>query len=61
MLGKMQFYLAAVPVAILFGLSKGGFSGLARRAPPDRFYALILAFTFLIGVKLTYDALLALA
>jgi hypothetical protein len=27
---------------------------------PDRFYALILALTFLIGVKLTYDGVLAL-
>jgi hypothetical protein len=91
MSGELQFYLAAVPAAILFGLSKGGFSSLSslgmpmlslvaspvraaaivlpilivqdwlvRRVSPDRFYALILALTFLIGVKLTYDAASAL-
>jgi hypothetical protein len=31
-----------------------------RRVAADRFYAIILVITFLIGVKLTYDALLAL-
>ena len=61
MSGEIQLHLAAIPVAILFGLSKGGFSGLVRRAPLDQLYALILALIFLIGVKLTYDALLALA
>jgi hypothetical protein len=45
MSGEMQFYLVAVAAVILFGLSKGGFSGLS----------------FLIGVKLTYDAVRALA
>jgi uncharacterized membrane protein YfcA len=34
---------------------------LARRASADRFYAIILALTFLVGVKLTYDAVRALA
>ena len=34
---------------------------LVRRVSADRFYAIILAMTFLIGVKLTYDAVLALA
>jgi hypothetical protein len=34
---------------------------LVRRAPADRFYAIILALTFLIGVKLTYDAVRAFA
>jgi uncharacterized protein len=47
-----------LPVAIL-----STFAGvwLVRRVSPDRFYALILALTFLIGVKLTYDAVLKLA
>jgi uncharacterized protein len=46
-----------VPVAVL-----STFAGvwLVRRVPSDRFYAIILALTFLIGVKLTYDALHAL-
>jgi hypothetical protein len=34
---------------------------LARWAPAERFYAIILALTFLIGVKLTYDAVRGLA
>jgi uncharacterized protein len=34
---------------------------LVRRVSADRFYAIILALTFLIGVKLTYDAVRALA
>ena len=33
---------------------------LVRRVSADRFYAIILALTFLIGVKLTYDAVRAL-
>jgi uncharacterized protein len=47
-----------LPVAIL-----STFAGvwLVRRVSPVRFYALILALTFLVGVKLTYDAILALA
>jgi uncharacterized protein len=47
-----------IPVAVL-----STFAGvwLVRRVSADRFYALILALTLLIGVKLTYDALLALA
>jgi uncharacterized protein len=47
-----------VPVAVL-----STFAGvwLVRRVSADRFYAIILAMTFLIGVKLTYDAVLALA
>ena len=47
-----------VPVAIL-----SAFAGvwLVRRVSTDRFYAIILALTFLIGVKLTYDAIRALA
>jgi hypothetical protein len=61
MSGEVQFYLVAVPAVILFGLSKGGFLRLVHRAPPERFYAVILGLTFLIGVKLTYDAVLALA
>jgi uncharacterized membrane protein YfcA len=47
-----------LPVAIL---STFGGVWLVRRVSPDRFYALILALTFLVGVKLTYDAVLALA
>ena len=47
-----------VPVALL-----STFAGvwLVRRVSPHRFYGLILALTFLIGVKLTYDAVRALA
>ena len=47
-----------MPIAIL-----STFAGvwLVRRVSPDRFYALILVLTFLIGLKLTYDAVLALA
>jgi len=47
-----------IPVAVL-----STFAGvwLVRRAPPDRFYLIILGLTFLIGVKLTYDAVSALA
>jgi hypothetical protein len=46
-----------IPVAVLLT-----FAGvwLVRRVAADRFYAIILVITFLIGVKLTYDALLAL-
>ena len=47
-----------IPVAIV-----STFAGVwvVRRVSPDRFYALILALTLLIGVKLTYDAVRALA
>ena len=47
-----------IPVAIL-----STFAGvwLTRRVSADRFYAVILALTFLIGVKLSYDAVRALA
>jgi uncharacterized protein len=47
-----------IPVAIL-----STFAGvwLTRRVSADRFYALILTLTFLIGAKLTYDAVRALA
>ena len=46
-----------IPVAVL-----STFAGvwLVRRVDADRFYAIVLALTFLIGVKLTYDAALAL-
>ena len=47
-----------IPVAIL---STFGGVWLTRRFSADRFYAVILALTFLIGVKLTYDAVRALA
>ena len=47
-----------IPVAVM-----STFAGvwLVRRASPDRFYLIILGLTFLIGVKLTYDAVSALA
>jgi uncharacterized protein len=47
-----------LPVAVL-----STFAGvwLVRRVSADRFYTAILALTFLIGVKLTYDAVRALA
>ncbi len=47
-----------IPVAVV-----STFAGvwLVRRVSADRFYAIILALTFLVGVKLTYDAVLALA
>jgi uncharacterized protein len=47
-----------IPVAIL-----STFAGVwvTRRISADRFYAVILALTFLIGAKLTYDAVQALA
>jgi uncharacterized membrane protein YfcA len=47
-----------LPVAVL-----STFAGvwLVRRVSPERFYTAILALTFLIGVKLTYDAVRALA
>jgi uncharacterized protein len=46
-----------IPIAIL-----STFAGvwLVRRVPTNRFYAIILLLTFLIGVKLTYDAVRAL-
>ena len=46
-----------IPVAVL-----STFAGvwLVRRVSADRFYAVILALTFLIGLKLTYDAVRAL-
>jgi uncharacterized membrane protein YfcA len=49
---------ALIPVAVL-----STFAGvwLVRRVSADRFYAIILVITFLIGVKLTYDAVAALA
>ncbi len=47
-----------IPVALL-----STFTGvwLVRRVSADRFYPIILALTFLIGMKLTYDAIRALA
>jgi uncharacterized protein len=47
-----------IPLAIV---STFGGVWLVRRVAADRFYAIILAITFLIGIKLTYDAVLALA
>ena len=46
-----------IPVAIL---STFGGVWLTRRVSADRFYAIILALTFLIGAKLIYDAVRAL-
>src|SRR5208282_3502446 len=34
MSGELQFYVVAIPAVILFGLSKGGFSGLSSLAMP---------------------------
>ena len=34
MSGGTQFYLVAIPAVILFGLSKGGFSGLGTLGAP---------------------------
>ncbi len=34
MSGEMQFYLVAIPAVILFGLAKGGFSGLGTLGMP---------------------------
>src|SRR5208282_1286426 len=34
MSGEVQFYVVAIPAVILFGLSKGGFSGLSSLAMP---------------------------
>jgi uncharacterized membrane protein YfcA len=55
---NMKVSLALIPVAVL-----STFAGvwLVRRVDAKRFYAIILVVTFLIGVKLTYDALQALA
>ena len=57
---RVNLFVSAglIPVAIL-----STFAGvwLTRRVSADRFYAVILALTFLIGVKLTYDAVRALA
>jgi uncharacterized protein len=47
-----------IPVAVL-AIYAGVW--VVRRVPADRFYAIILAITFLIGAKLTYDAILGLA
>jgi uncharacterized protein len=54
---NLKVSAALIPLAIL-----STFAGvwLVRRVDADRFYAIILVITFLIGVKLTYDALHAL-
>jgi uncharacterized membrane protein YfcA len=54
---NLTFSAALIPLAIL-----STFAGvwLVRRISADRFYAVILALTFLIGMKLTYDAVQAL-
>ena len=59
--GDMQFYLEAAPAAILFVASTLAGVWLVKRAPAENFCAIILALTFLIGVKSTYVAILALA
>jgi uncharacterized protein len=55
---NMAVSAALIPVAVL-----STFAGvwLVRRIAADRFYALILIITFVIGAKLIYDALEALA
>jgi uncharacterized membrane protein YfcA len=47
-----------IPVAVL-----STFAGvwLVRRVSADRFYAVVLGLTFLVGAKLTYDAVRVLA
>jgi uncharacterized membrane protein YfcA len=54
---NLKVSLALIPVAIL-----STFAGvwLVRRVDAQRFYTIILVITFLIGVKLTYDAVHAL-
>ncbi len=54
---NMAVSAALIPLAVL-----STFAGvwLVRRVSADRFYAVILLITFPIGVKLTYDAVLAL-
>jgi uncharacterized protein len=56
--GNLAVSAVLIPLAIV-----STFAGvwLVRRVAADRFYAIILVLTFLIGVKLTYDAVLALA
>jgi hypothetical protein len=54
---NMKVSLALIPLAVL---STFGGVWLVRRVDAQRFYAIILVITFLIGVKLTYDALQAL-
>ncbi len=54
---NMKVSLALFPLAILSTLAG---VWLVRRFEAERFYKIILALTFLIGVKLTYDALQAL-
>ena len=55
---NLKISLALIPVAVL-----STFAGvwLVRRVDAARFYAIILVITFLIGIKLTYDAVHALA
>ncbi len=54
---NMSVSALLLPIAVL-----STFAGvwLVRRVAPDRFYAIILFITFLIGVKLTYDAVMVL-
>jgi hypothetical protein len=54
---NLKVSLALIPLAIL---STFGGVWIVRRVDAQRFYAIILVITFLIGVKLTYDALQAL-
>ena len=56
---KVRTIAAPLPAATNSGRIAGVW--LVRRVSADRFYAVILALTFLIGVKLTYDAIRALA
>jgi uncharacterized membrane protein YfcA len=53
---NLALSLALIPIAVL-----ATFVGvwLVKRVSADRFYGAVLALTFLIGVKLTYDALRA--
>ena len=54
---NLTLSLHLMPVAIVSAL---GGVWLVRRVSTERFYAIILALTFLIGVKLTWDAVEAL-
>lgn len=63
MISDPHFWLAAVPGVLLFGISKGGFAGVAlgvwlhKRVSDAFFYCLVYAFLLLTGAKLLYDGL----
>ena len=61
LLGQFSRENLAVSAGLIPVLSTFAGVWFVRRVSPDRFYAIVLVLTFLIGVKLTYDAVLALA